>query len=95
MSDREPEAPPGESSPPTPDDDSGAQVVERVPTKDMRAEFAHLSTGRKADSEAERAFLESKIDMIRSDPTLSEAEKAAAIAEITASLSGDPQSPQP
>jgi len=50
-----------------------------VPVADMRAEFERLSRQTPRDPEAERAFIQSKIDMIRSDPTLSETEKKQAI----------------
>jgi hypothetical protein len=53
---------------------------------DMRERFASLP--RRADPEAERAFVESKLNMIRTDPTLSEEEKRAAIAELEAKLRG-------
>ena len=60
-----------------------------VPTGDMREEFARISAGAGRDPEAERAFVESKIEMIRSHPTLSEAEKAAAITELEETLEGE------
>jgi len=55
----------------------------------MREEFARISAGVGHDPEAERAFVESKIEMIRSHPTLSEAEKTAAIAELEEKLKGE------
>jgi hypothetical protein len=54
----------------------------RVPTQDMREEFARISARSGRDPEAERAFVENKIEMIRTHPTLSEAEKTSAIAEL-------------
>jgi hypothetical protein len=56
----------------------------------MREEFARISARVGRDPEAERAFVESKIEMIRSHPTLSEAEKTAAIAELEEKLKGEP-----
>lgn len=53
---------------------------------DMRERFASLRP--RPDPEAERAFVESKLNMIRTDPTLSEAEKRAAIAELQRKLRG-------
>jgi hypothetical protein len=50
-----------------------------VPVADMRAEFERLSRQIPRDLEAERAFIESKIEMIRNDPHLSEEEKERAI----------------
>jgi hypothetical protein len=62
----------------------------QVPTRDMREKFARISAGVGRDPEAERAFVESKIEMIRSHPTLSETEKTAAIAELEEKLKGEP-----
>jgi hypothetical protein len=61
-----------------------------LPTADLRDEFARLSRETRTDPDAARAFIESKIDMIHADPTLSEAEKAAAIAEVMNVLRGQP-----
>jgi hypothetical protein len=75
--------------PPVPSNDPSPESGKRVPTKDMREEFARISAGVGRDPEAERAFVESKIEMIRSHPTLSEAEKTAAIAELEEKLKGE------
>jgi hypothetical protein len=48
----------------------------------MRAEFERLSRQTPRDPEAERAFLEARIELIRSDPRLSEEEKKQAIEEV-------------
>lgn len=53
-----------------------------VPVADMRAEFERLSRQVPRDPKAERAFIESKIEMIRKDATLSEAEKEKAIEDL-------------
>lgn len=53
-----------------------------VPMADMRAEFERLSHQVPRDPEAECAFIESKIEMIRTDPKLSEADKKRAIEEL-------------
>lgn len=53
-----------------------------VPIADMRAEFERLSRQVPRDPEAERAFIESKIEMVRNDPTLSETEKERVIEEM-------------
>jgi len=55
----------------------------------MREEFARISARSGRDPEAERAFVENKIEMIRTHPTLSEAEKTAAIAELEEKLKGN------
>jgi len=49
---------------------------------DERAEFERLSRQTPRDPEAERAFVESKVELIRSDPRLSEDEKKRAIEEL-------------
>jgi hypothetical protein len=49
---------------------------------DMRAEFERLSRQTPRDPGAERAFVESKIEMIRGDSHLSPEEKENAIAEL-------------
>ncbi len=53
-----------------------------VPIGDMRSEFERLSRQVPRDPEAERAFIESKIEIIRSDPNLSATEKDRAIEEL-------------
>jgi len=53
-----------------------------APMADMRAEFERLSRQVPRDPEAERAFIESKIEMIRTDSSLTEAEKERAIDEL-------------
>ena len=57
----------------------------------MREKFARISARAGRDPEAERADMRAnKIEMIRSHPTLSEAEKTAAIAELDEKLKGEP-----
>jgi hypothetical protein len=83
--------PPVPSNDPSPE--SGEPIVpkpgKRVPTLDMREEFARISARSGRDPEAERAFVENKIEMIRTHPTLSEAEKTAAIADLKEKLKGE------
>jgi len=57
-----------------------------APVADMRAEFERLSRRVPRDRDAERAFIESKIEMIRNDPRLSEAEKQRAIEHLRSGL---------
>lgn len=57
-----------------------------VPVADMRAEFERLSHQVPRDPAAERAFIESKIEMIRNDPRLSEAEKERAIEQLRSGI---------
>jgi len=54
----------------------------------MREEFARMSADAPLEPDAERAFIESKLEMIASDPRLSEEEKAAAVAELRTKLRG-------
>lgn len=53
-----------------------------VSVADMRAEFERLSHQVPRDPEAERVFIEGKIEMIRNDPALSNTEKEKAIEEL-------------
>jgi hypothetical protein len=84
--------------PPVPSSDASPDSVEMidpktgkpVPTKDMRETFARVSARVGRDPAAERAFVEGKFEMIRSHPTLSDAEKAAAIRELEERLKGSP-----
>jgi hypothetical protein len=58
----------------------------RVPTADVREKFSRMSAEAGRDPEAERAFIESKLEMIRTHPTLTEDEKTAAIHELEEKL---------
>ncbi len=53
-----------------------------VPSADIRAESERLSRQVPRDPAAERAFLETKIAMIRSGPNLSESEKVQTVPRI-------------
>ena len=68
-----PAAPPGLTDPTT-----GLPA----PTADVRAEFERLSRQTPRDSKADRAFVESKIELIRTDPRLSQDEKKRVIEEL-------------
>jgi len=59
--------------PPAPD---GGDVTDR------RDEFERLSRETPRNPEAERAFIEGKIDLVRGDPNLTEDEKTRAIADL-------------
>jgi hypothetical protein len=59
--------------PPAPD---GGDITDR------REEFERLSRETPRNPEAERAFIEAKIDLVRSDPKLTEEEKLRAIADL-------------
>lgn len=50
--------------------------------QDMREEFERLSRQTPRDPEAEHAFIQSKIEIIRTDPHLTEEEKTRAISEL-------------
>ena len=53
---------------------------------DLRSEFESMSKKVPRNAEAERAFILSKIEIIRSDPHLSDDEKRRAIADLENSL---------
>ncbi len=53
---------------------------------DKRAEFQRLSRQAPRDPEAERAFIEGKIEMVRGDPYLSDVEKERVIEELRSRL---------
>ena len=55
---------------------------DQVEIADVREQFSRITEDTPSDEDAVRAFIENKIEMIRSDPNLSDAEKAAAIEEI-------------
>jgi hypothetical protein len=59
-------------------------------TADRRAEFERLTRQSGRDEKAERAFIESKMRMVRSDPNLSEEEKRALLAELERKLPPPP-----
>ena len=52
--------------------------------EDKTAEFERVSRQAPRDPEAERAFIQAKVELIRTDPRLSDEEKAKAIAELRA-----------
>jgi hypothetical protein len=54
------------------------------PIVDMRDAFARKTPLTEADRAQMRAFIDSKIESIRRDPHMTEAEKAAAIADLEA-----------
>jgi hypothetical protein len=79
----------GRPTPPPipPAEDSSAKARRKAgEIADMCAQFARKTPQTLEDRTRARAFITGKIDMIRSDPTMSEAEKAAAIAELKQAL---------
>ena len=54
------------------------------PIVDMRDAFARKTPQTEEDRARARAFIDGKIELIRHDPSMTEAEKAAAIAELQA-----------
>ena len=56
----------------------------RAPIADVREQFARKTPQTAQDEAQARAFIDGKIDMIRRDPQMSEAEKAAAIEDLRA-----------
>jgi hypothetical protein len=69
------------AGPPTPDR-GGARAGPRSDIRDMRAAFSKRRGESAEDRERARAFIDGKIAMVESDPTMSPAERAAAIAEL-------------
>ena len=53
-----------------------------VASDDLRAQFEALSRQTPRNPQAERAFVDHKLELIRTDPLLSEAQKEQAIAEL-------------
>ena len=56
----------------------------RAPIADMRDAFARKTPETNEEREAAKAFIEGKIEMVRRDPHMSDAQKAAAIADLEA-----------
>jgi hypothetical protein len=59
--------------------------------RDRRAEFARQTREGGRDEAAESAFIEGKMDMVRSDPNLSDEEKRQAIEELKRKLEPPPR----
>lgn len=57
-------------------------TAQPVSVGDVRAEFERLSQQTPRDPEAERVFIESKVEIIRNDPNLSQYEKERAIEQL-------------
>lgn len=53
-----------------------------APIVDMREQFARKTPQSAEDAERTRAFIAGKIDMIRRDPNMSQADKDKAIADL-------------
>jgi hypothetical protein len=87
--------------PPIPSDDPSPDSVrlvdpdsgEPVPAADLRRQFARRPGA--GDPDAEQAFIDSKLELIRTHPTLSETEKQAAVAEVLDKLHGPTHKQQP
>ncbi|MGH7334374.1 MAG: hypothetical protein ACREKS_16860 [Candidatus Rokuibacteriota bacterium] len=60
------------------------------PVADRRAEFERLTREAGRDEEAERAFIESKMRMVRGDPNLTEEEKRLLLEELERKLPPPP-----
>jgi hypothetical protein len=54
----------------------------QAPIADRREEFACKTPQTMEDEASARAFIEGKVEMIRRDPRMTEAEKAAAIEDL-------------
>jgi hypothetical protein len=53
---------------------------------DRRAEFERITRRSRRDLQAERAFTESKMRIVRTDPNLSDEEKRRALADLAQKL---------
>ena len=72
--------PPQTPEPPAPPPRSGAK--QPVGFVDRRAEFERLAQTSPRDADAERVWLESKIDLVRRDPHMTEVAKQQLIARF-------------
>ena len=68
---------------PLPDD---PKTGKPLPGEDKRAEFERISRRTPRNPDAETAFIESKIEIVRTDPRLNEDQKKKAIADLRARL---------
>ena len=76
---------PIDTPPPPPQIEQPAESARgQAPIADMREEFARKTLQTPQDEAQARAFIDGKIDMIRRDPRMTEAEKAAAIQDLKA-----------
>jgi hypothetical protein len=71
-----PQPPPGIEQPSSP--------RTQAPVADMREQFARKTPQTAEDKARAQSFIDGKIEMIRRDPNLSDAEKSAAIKELEA-----------
>ena len=67
-------------TPPQPPCDTNTSA----PVADVREQFARRTPQTAEEKARSRAFIDGKIEMVRGDPKLSAAQKAAAIAELEA-----------
>jgi hypothetical protein len=72
-----------DKAPPPPVIAQPAQPARKqAPILDMRKQFERKTPQTAEDRESARAFIDGKIEMVRRDPNLTDAEKAAAIADL-------------
>lgn len=70
--------------PPVIEQPSKGTAQQQAPIADMRKEFERKTPQTAEDRARSHAFIEGKIEMLRRDPSLTDAEKAAAISELRA-----------
>ena len=75
---------PTEKAPPPPSIEHPTPSKPQAPIADERARFARKTPQSAEDDARTRAFVDGKIEMIRRDPKMTDAEKAAAINELEA-----------
>lgn len=76
MSDKAPPPPPVTAQP------ADAAARKQTPIVDMRAQFERKTPQTAEDRARTRAFIDDKIELVRRDRNLTDAEKAAAISDL-------------
>jgi hypothetical protein len=72
------------NKPPQPPNPPRQEEASPAPIVDMRGAFARTAPQSEQDRADARAFIQGKIEMVLSDPSLTEAQKAEAIAGLEA-----------
>lgn len=75
---------PVQAPPPPIEQAAPAKPGAEAPIMDMRDQFKRTTPQSAEDKARTKEFIDGKIEMIRRDPAMNDAEKAAAIAELEA-----------
>lgn len=78
------------NDPPQPPNLERQDETSPAPIVDMRGAFARTAPQSEQDRADARAFIQGKIEMVSSDPSLTEAQKAEAIADLEAKKDARP-----